>query len=381
MKPRVLAWGIAALLAAGAVGSAIRAAPADLARKAIGQMNAAHQALNEAEHAQDRVKALTQTIRAYENGLDALREGLRQAALREAAIRREFDGQSEELSRFLGVMMAIQSSSGPLALLHPSGPLGTARSGMIVSDITPALQQKAAQLRTRLEEVSTLRALQESAAQTLEQGLNDVQKARTELNQAVSNRTDLPNRFLTDPAKLQNLIDSAETLEGFASGLSQIDMDGAAPDPVQDFKTAKGTLPMPVEGTVLRHFKEADAAGIRRPGLLIATRPVALVTNPWPATLRYRGPLLDYGNVAIVEPEAGTLLILAGMAQVFGEVGQVLPPGTPVGIMGGASPDADRFFQNAVNGAGSEQSETLYMELRVGEKPVDPAQWFARTRD
>ena len=358
--------------------------PAALARAAMTELEEAHLALSEAQRASDRVAALSQTIRAYEDALDALREGLRRAALREAAIRREFESERDKVSRFLGVMLSLQSASGPLALLHPSGPIGTARAGMIVGEITPAVQAEAERLRTKLEEVALLRALQESAAETLQKGLSGVQTARTELSQAISNRTDLPQRYLSDPQKLQSLIDSAETLESFATGLSEIDMSDladAVPDPVQDFRSAKGDLPLPVPGTILRSFREPDAAGIKRPGLLFATRPLSLVTTPWAATLRFRGPFLDYGNVVILEPDTDTLLILAGLDQVFGEVGQVLPPGTPVGLMGGATPDSDSFFQNAVNGGGSEQSETLYMELRVGEKPVDPTPWFAQTRE
>ncbi len=355
--------------------------PAALARQAMADLDAAHLALSEADSASDRVKALSQTIRAFEDGLDALREGLRRAALREAAIRREFEAENENVSRFLGVLLSVQSVQGPLSLLHPAGPLGAARAGMIVGEITPALQARAEDLRVRLEEVAILRALQQSAANTLQQGLTSVQQARTDLSQAISNRTDLPRRFLADPNRMQSLIDSAETLDGFASGLSGIDLGPDFSDPVQDFQSARGSLPLPVQGTILRRFNEADAAGVKRPGMLIATRPLSLVTNPWPATLRYRGPLLDYGNVMILEPDADTLLVLAGLEQVFGEVGQVLPPGEPLGLMGGASPDPDRFFQNAVNGAGSDQSETLYIELRIGTKPVDPAPWFARTEE
>ncbi len=378
MRRLILAF---ALMLAGLGQAAASSDPAELARKAMDRLNAAHLALSEARRASDRVAALSETIRAFEDGLDALREGLRRASLREAAIRQQFQAESENLSRFLGVLLSLQSVQGPLSLLHPAGPLGTARAGMIVSDITPAIRARAEDLRAQLEEVALLRALQESAAEILQQGLSEVQQARTDLSQAISNRTDLPQRFLADPARLQELIDSAETLDGFASGLAGMETGATAPDPVRDFTAARGSLPMPVQGTILRRFNEADAAGIKRPGLLIATRPLALVTNPWPATLRYRGPLLDYANVMILEPDAGTLLILAGLDRVFGEVGQVLPAGEPLGLMGGASPDADRFFQNAVNGAGSEQSETLYMELRMGEKPVDPAKWFAQAKE
>jgi len=355
--------------------------PASLARIAAAQLEDAHVALTQAEGARDRVAALTQTIQAYEAGLNALREGLRRAAVRETAIAREFDSESERVSQLLGVLLNIQSNSGPLLLLHPAGPLGTARSGMIVTDMTPAFQKQAAELRTKLEEVALLRALQESAAGSLEDGLSGVQLARTRLSQAVSERTELPVRYLSDPLEVRRLIDSTETLDGFASGLSEIDIGEEIALETQTFTDAAGTLALPVSGTLLRRFNESDAAGIRRPGLLIATRPLALVTTPWAATIRYRGPLLDYGNVMILEPQANTLLVLTGLDQVYGEVGQVVPPDSAVGLMGGVETGANTFLLSAANGTGSEQTETLYIEIRVDGKPVDPTKWFTETKE
>ena len=62
------------------------------------------------------------------------------------------------------------------------------------------------------------------------------------------------------------------------------------PDGGSSFATAKARLPLPVFGAILRRPGEADAAGVSRPGLTLATRPRALVTAPWPATIRYLGP-------------------------------------------------------------------------------------------
>lgn len=122
---------------------------------------------------------------------------------------------------------------------------------------------------------------------------------------------------------------------------------------------------------------EADAAGLTRPGILLATRPHALVTTPAAATVRYRGPLLDYGNVMILEPQAGLLLVLAGLDQVFGAPGEVLPAGSPVGLMGGQEPQAGTIVVQSGEGAGNTRSETLYIEVRENNQPVDPALWFA----
>jgi len=366
------------------VGTSVATAdtdPAHLAKRAAQQLNAAALALRDAEQASDRISALTQTIQAYEQGLIAMREGMRRAAIREQSLQLEFDNKSEEVSHLLGILQSIEATSSPLLLLHPSGPIGTARSGMIMSEVTPAIQAQADVLRRQLEEVALLHTLQQSSAQILVNGLRGAQDARTQLSQAISDRVNLPKKFSEDPVKTAILLDSSETLEGFASGLANIAEDTELQVVMPDFEAAKGTLSLPVHGTLLRSFNEADAAGVRRPGLLLATRPLSIVTTPWAATIRYRGPLLDYGNVMILEPSSGYLIVLTGLNRVYGEIGEVLPAGAPVGLMGGVAPDSGDFLSLSNDGRGSTRTETLYIELRYGKKPVDPEQWFALNKE
>ncbi|MEZ5684367.1 MAG: peptidase M23 [Paracoccaceae bacterium] len=364
-------------------GAALASPAADSALQAADDLRAAIGALEAAQTKADRVEALTETIGAYETGLGALRDGLRRAAIREREIRESFDAKREEIGRLLGVMSTMERSDGPLLLLHPAGPEGSARSGMVLSSVTPALQAEAEALHVDLNEIQTLRDLQENAARVLNAGLKSVQQARTALSQAVAERTALPGRYIDEPEDLRRLVESADTLEGFALGLSELDTDIGAP--LEDFDAAKGSLPLPVLGSVLRRAGEADAAGIRRPGLVIATAPAALVRTPWPATIRYRGPLLDYANVMILEPAEGYLLVLAGLGTVYGETGDVLNAGDAVGLMGGVEPGANEFGAEFVRaaqlGGGAGRTETLYLELRQGGKPVDPSGWFAQTKD
>lgn len=336
-----------------------------------------------AQGARDRVAALSATIRAYEDGLSALRLQLRNAALRETRLRREFDAKSARLAQLLGVLSALQRTEGPLLLLHPSGPVGTAQSGMLLAEVSPALAAEAEVLRLQLQEIALIRALQDSAAQTLEDGLRAVQSARTALSQAIADRRDLPPPVADDAAMLAALAEGAETLEAFARDLASLALPGDAGDDGQfkRFSEMRGALPMPVQGVVLRRAGEADAAGVRRPGLLIAARPHALVMAPWPATIRYLGPLLDYGNVMVLDPGEGYLMVLAGLDIVYGVVGEVVNEGAPLGLLGGQDAGAMEFISAAFDGLGGINSETLYVELRQGSNPVDPAEWFTLTRE
>lgn len=355
--------------ASQAVGNAENAAA--MLRAAIGE-------LAEAVTADDQVVALTEVIRGYEAGLAALRDGLRQASAREAELRTRFEAQRDQLGQVLGAMTALQQSPESTMLLHPAGALANARSAMLLSGVTPGLRAEAEALQGDLDEIATVRELQSNAAGMLGSGLASVQEARRLLSSAVTDRSSMPLRYSEDPEELSALREAAQSLDDFANGIAKMEKDIGAP--MDDFESAQGSLRLPAIGTILRPYNEPDAASVKRPGWVIATAPAALVQTPWPATIRYRGPFLDYGNVMIVEPARGYLMIFAGLSQVFGEVGDVLKAGDPVGLMGGAEAPAQefgsQFVADAARGNQAGRSESLYLELRRGNETLDPADWF-----
>jgi septal ring factor EnvC (AmiA/AmiB activator) len=364
----------AALLALLLAGPATARTTQEVARAAAEQLERAAASLAEAKGASDRVAALTATIRAYEEGLAALRDGLRQVALRQRAIEADLDAREAEIGRLLAALQGMERAASPLLLLHPSGPLGTARAAMVLAEVTPALEREAEVLRSDLAILSELRALEEQAAASLERGLAGIREARAALSDAIADRTPLPAPISRDGGRMAALLDRAETLQAFAEGL------GALPEGA--FQMAPGAtldlpLPWPVTGTLLRGWQEEDAAGIARPGLVIATAPGALVAAPSPGTVRYAGPLLDYGNVIILEPRPGTLLVFAGLGEVYTRPGEIVTALHPLGLMRGAQPEPGASPRDAVAGGGALRPETLYVEVREAGRPIDPATWFA----
>ncbi|MEJ6391120.1 murein hydrolase activator EnvC family protein [Gymnodinialimonas ulvae] len=371
---RAALLGLSALLAA-APGVA-QTDPAETAREATRLLEDAATGLREAETSRDRVEALTTTVRAYEHGLHALRAGIREAALQEQTILLRFEAERARLAQLLGVLQRIEEAPEPATLLHPEGPLGTARLGMIVADVAPAVAREAAALGDQLEELTVMRALQDGAIAELEGAVQGVQEARTALSQAIADRVDLPERFDLDGAAMAQLVGSIDSLASFATTLGET--TAGTTEGLPNFASARGTLDLPASGALLRRFEEADAAGIARPGVLYAVEPRSLLTAPWPASVRYAGPLLDYGNVIILEPDADYLLIIAGAGDLFVSAGELVPDGAPLGLMPGQTgEDETDLIVSEAQGGGAGLTETLYMELRQGGRPVDPLDWFA----
>jgi len=343
------------------------------AQVAAEELRQAGLAFAEAEESSDRVRALTETVRAYERGLAVLRDALRDSALRERSLRERFERDSDSISRLLGAIQTMSRSPEATVLLHPAGALGTARASMLMTEAVPAMSAETARLRAELEELEVLVLLRETSLDTLEDGLAAAQAARVALAQAARERTPA-TASPTEEAVVLALLNGADTLDAFASSLTSAQSRELGADA---FAAAKGDLALPVEGVLLAGFGETDAAGVSRPGLLVAAAPRALVTAPWPGTVRYAGPLLDYGNVIILEPEAGYLLVLAGLGEVFAGTGAVVRWDDPLGLMAGQTESAQGNLITGTEPDSRSRRETLYIELRADGGTVDPAPWFA----
>lgn len=333
--------------------------------------------LAEADNALDRVRALTETIQAYESGLSAMREGLRGAAIEENRLVQSLGDREAEVSQLLGALMMIGDKSTPVSLLHPDGPAGTARATMMASELAPTLNKRADGLRSELLDLRKLRRLKSDSASQLKQGLAQAQQARTELNLAIANRTNLPTRFTEDPVRTAILLASTDTLDAFAKGLGEIAVNVTDAVPLS-VNSDIGNLPLPVKGQVVYAFNETDDTGVSRPGIVVGTLPQAIVTSPTAATVRYAGPLLDMGNIIILEPQADTLFVFAGLDVVYGKTGQVVESGMPIGLMGGQI-----AIDGSLNreGGGSDRDEALYIEVRQNNITQDPQDWFHTDKD
>jgi septal ring factor EnvC (AmiA/AmiB activator) len=80
-----------------------------------------------------------------------------------------------------------------------------------------------------------------------------------------------------------------------------------------------------------------------------------------------------------LDPRADTLFVLAGLETVYGEIGQVIAAGAPIGLMGGAETGGELSTDG--DGTGTARSETLYIEVRQDNVPQDPASWFRTDRN
>jgi len=317
----------------------------------------------------DRVVALGAAVEGYEAALAALRSGAGAASARERALSLGLVTRREDIARLLAALQAMSRTPPPAQALHPQGPIAAARAAAMMERLTPALRAEAADLAAALAEVEDIRRLQGQATRELEAGLETLAAAQAELAAAMAAAAPLPAAAV-GPALTMMARDS-ESLTQLAAALAAA--PGAAPPPAAD-----GPMDWPMKGEVLRGFDEPDAAGVRRPGVVLRAPPLSLVRAPADATVRYAGPFLEYGYVVVLEPAPETLVVLAGLAQLQATTGTAVRRGEPLGLLGGRPLGVEEYVMLPQSDTGAGGGETLYIEIRQGRGPVDPEPLFAR---
>jgi septal ring factor EnvC (AmiA/AmiB activator) len=313
---------------------------------------------------EDAVAAHVAAVSAREAALPALRADVIGAAEEERALRLALAAQRAEITSLLAALQAVGRAPDTGAALHPDGPLAAARARAMLAPLRPALAEEASALADELAAIDAVRQRYRDSMAALDAGLASLATAHDALRAALDAEPPLPGPDAATAA----LIRESDTLTALAAALAE--GDAVPPDP------GPRDLIWPVAGQVVIGFGGRDAGGERRPGIVIAAPPQALVTAPTDAVVRYAGPFLDYGYVAVLAPEPGTLVVLAGLAELHVRAGDTLRHGDLVGLLGGRTPAAEDYLMLTETGTGAGAEETLYVEIRHGTGPVDPEPWF-----
>ena len=329
----------------------------------------AAQALEDAQTAEDQLAALSQAIAAYEEAQAELRRGLRRNAQAQAILRAELDAGEAERAALIGALTQLAPLAGGGAVLHPDGPLATARAGMVMADLFPRLHAEIAALSREHAYGAALIETQSQARATLQEGLNALQQARRDALDAARRNKPPPNEDAALRAKI------AADAQSFAE-LSQNLPPSGAPD-----LSSRDAAILPVTGKRLRQFDEPDAAGIARPGWVMATEAQALVRAPLTASVLYAGPIQGQGQVVVLETAPEQLIILAGLSALLTSTGATVLQGEGLGFTGSQPALRHTNMTTDTEGAGTSRTDTLYIELRTGEGPVDPSGLFASQED
>ncbi|MCB4804103.1 murein hydrolase activator EnvC family protein [Methylobacterium brachiatum] len=340
---------------------------------------------------------------ATEDRLSRLEERLKAMTESEAAIRRSLHARRGIVAEILAALQRMGRRPPPAVLVSPEDVLAVIRTSMLLGAVVPELRGEVDTLAADLAEMIRLRGLiaqdKEGLANDLagwareqqrlqalvtarrarqaevESGLTAERRRAAELGAQAKSLKDLLDRTEAEVAASKRSAEEAKaaaerearvTQERFAAAGFR---DPARLAPKVHFAEARGEVPRPVSGRLMRGFNQPDGNGGITRGVSFTTRPKALVSSPADGWVKFAGPFRSYGRLLIIDAGDGYYLLLAGMDQISVEVGQFVLAGEPVGSMG----------EGSAGSPGSDGEPTLYVEFKKDGGSVDPEPWWAKS--
>ncbi len=357
---------------------------------------------------QDRTKLNQQLIgiagqvRDVENKMTDTEGRIRPLDARELQIRASLESRRDEISEVLAALQRAGRRAPPALFVRPEDALQSLRTAMLLSSVVPEMRARAAKLASDLGELVSLRKNIAEERDRLAVDRDKLNDDRTRLAALVQERqkkqTDTEKdmeaerqRAIALSKQTENLQDliakmeldvkaaakaaAAAELKGTPASLNGKPNLGALKDPARlspaiAFASAKGLLPIPVNGARIRSFGGSDGTGGQEKGISIATRPGAQVTTPCDGWVVYSGPFRSYGQLLILNAGGGYHVLIAGMERISVTIGQFVLTGEPVATMGTTSQVASIL-------AATSSQPVLYIEFRKDGAPIDSGPWWA----
>jgi murein hydrolase activator len=320
----------------------------------------------------------------------------------ERALRASLDQRRDVIAEILAALQRMGRQPTPALVIRAEDALASVRSAMMLGAVLPEMRHQAEALAADLAELVRLRkeiiAERDGLArdllvltddrQRLQLMINERQKRQAEAEQALSEERQRAGQLARQAENLNQLIVKLEqgldTASRAARSAARSGDDRKAdgrPDlaalrdpgrltPAIAFASAKGMLPLPVNGARIREFGTPDGLGGTEKGLSIAARPGGQITAPCDGWVVYAGTFRNYGQLLILNAGGGYHVLLAGMERISVDLGQFVVTGEPVAAMGGGA-------QSAAAIAGGATQPVLYVEFRKDGVPVDPGPWWA----
>jgi murein hydrolase activator len=343
-----------------------------------------------------RVSAVEERIGKTQERLDLYDES-------EQGLRRSLDERRQVIADVLAAMQRMGRHTPPALLLRAEDALQSVRSAMMLGAVLPEMRHQTESLASDLTELVRLRRqiiderdkqardllIIADERQRLSLMIDERQKKQTDAEKALAAERTRAAQLARQAADLKDLIGKLETgldTAARAARLAGRTIDDKKtldirPDlaalkdpgrltPAIAFASAKGTLPLPVNGVRIKEFGIPDGMGGTEKGLSISTRPAGQITAPCDGWVVYAGVFRNYGQLLILNAGDGYHVLLAGMERISVDLGQFVVTGEPVAVMGGGA------LSTVAIALGSSKP-VLYIEFRKDGIPVDPGPWWA----
>ena len=364
----LLLTGLAVLALAGAVQSDAQQRTHDLSeadsatldklsaqrraeeRKSDTQRRSARQIAQEVEALREQIIEISKKQGTGETRSAIYRAKLETINQQETDISRRLIAERDKQTRLLSALQIYSRNPPPALFVTPRKANDAVLAAIIMRAITPELKKRTESLVRQNSQLVNLRrqaALQNEAIFISE---SEVSEQRTEIERLIQQKMDLEDQLLNQADQMDARAAELKARENRLTGDLPLKFFGS---PAID----NTHLQPPVVGDITVNFGQTDGRTPASRGVSYAALPGSQVTAPAEGEVEYAGPLDSYGQVVVLSIGHDYRVVVTGIGRIYVQQGQTVGRHEPLGRMPNLS----------------DKKALLYMELRKGETPVNPA--------
>ncbi len=316
-------------------------------------------------------KKLEQRVKTSEREVSRTKKDLVQTADKVSALEEqraemakkiaELDAQRDKISQEMDAnrgRVADAAASILFVASHPNFDAESMREYVLTSAVLSGVAdnldeeiERAQQQIEKLEEIRTARAIEK---EKLDRTAQKYTRQRNELDKLLQKRSaqneKLKGQHLALQKKLRDLSARAKSISELSAGVGSSEMSA-------DSHFSRRKLNLPVRGRVVVRFAEKTALGLKSDGWRVRTRGDALVMAPADGVVKFADSFRGFGKVVIMSHKNGYNTVMTNLGNIDVMLEQEVLAGEPIGRMNPDKPE-------------------MYLEVRRGNKAVDPARLF-----
>jgi septal ring factor EnvC (AmiA/AmiB activator) len=276
----------------------------------------------------------------------------------DADLRGRLVGNQASLTKLLAALQMYQRNPPPALLVSPRSAKDAVNAAILMRAITPELRRRAAAFAVESRNLNALRRQILIADGEFLAAEREVADRRDSIDALNDEKAKLEGRGThSDTPVLAGSVD--DLLKRFES------QDRQVQGPVGALH-----LQPPVHGALVHRFGDTGGESAKREGVLWAAAPGAQALSPAAGKVAYAGPLKGWGGVLILNGPGAYHLVIAGLDAITVRSGDAVLAGEPVGRV--ARPPAANGRKGAI-------TSDVYLEVRQGISPVDPARFLGKS--
>jgi septal ring factor EnvC (AmiA/AmiB activator) len=351
--------------------------------------------------------AAADKVRALEERASDAETQLASEVAQEQALKTSLEGRRVLIGHVLAALQRIGGKPPPAVIVSAQDILVAVRASMSLGAVLPQLRDEArtlagdlaelvrvrqqitaerdglnsdlAELRDGRARLSGLIEARQSSLATNELALGEAAKHAAALGQRAKDLRDFLASLDNDIAQSEKrAAEDRKAAEALAISTQNSFTAASLKEPARlspkiSFAEARGLLPLPVAGSILRDYGEPDEVTGQARGVSITTRPGAVVSSPSEGIVAHAGPFRGYGQLLIINAGNGYHIVLAGLGHIDVATGQPVLAGEPIGEMG----DGNLLTTEVAKATSA--GPVLYVEFRKDGSAINPGPWWAKT--